>query len=127
MPDVKVWRNHNLPVHHKEAALDEIQVVTAREMSCLVDRPGGFEPEPYEINPSREIDISVFGVIEGRSAKKVLVEVAAYPFKDRMSNITERIANIALNIARLFDVDPDEVGITFIEVNIGNWTTGASR
>src|SRR5438309_10344821 len=124
MPDVKVYINEHRTGGHVLLE-DELPEIVAEQMSCTVD--GEF----YKLDPSDEIDLFVIfythdfelgeeGVMLD-SKTDILVEVAAYDFPDRMSNITERITNIADGVKKLFGVIDPSVSITFIPVRQGCW------
>jgi phenylpyruvate tautomerase PptA (4-oxalocrotonate tautomerase family) len=55
---------------------------------------------------------------------RVLIEVAAYPYADRMRNIKARIKVIAQMAAIYLGIEPDRVSIDFREVDFDCWTTG---
>jgi transcription elongation GreA/GreB family factor len=56
---------------------------------------------------------------------RVLIEVAAYPYADRMRNIKARIKVIAQMAATYLVIEPHRVSIDFREVDFDCWTTGS--
>lgn len=125
MPDVSVRCQPELPVV-RDRLLDVVQKSVAEHMSCWVPSKDESGYEYYDMDPRNEIDVEL-GLINGRSAKKALIVVEAYPYEDRMSNLKERLANIANDLAELYDLDSDDVSITFRPVGFDCWTTGAGR
>lgn len=128
MPDVKMFMHDSRC--HAELLHDEVPKIVAEQMSCEVN--GEF----YRIDPDEEIDLILIRDNEAvhppegpydvsiLSNTSVLMEVAAYDFPDRMSNITERITNIAARVKELLisDRDPEiSVSITFIPIKQGHW------
>lgn len=126
MPDVKMFMHDSLA---NDDVRDKVQDIVAEQMSCTVDG------EYYELDPREEIDLLIFRdnetVDDGPyditivSHTNVIMEVAAYDFADRMSNIGERIARIAESVKELLisEHDPElTVSITFIPVEQGHWT-----
>jgi hypothetical protein len=127
VPDVKMWRDPNIPMTSKDEFIAELQKEVARQMSCWVPAKTSKNYEYYELNWQSEIDVPVFDVIQGRSNSFVILEVAAFPYEDRMRDIKQRIRNIAVRIADLLGLDPEDVSITFIKVDFDCWTTAVEE
>ncbi len=126
MPDVKMFMHDSLA---SDDVRDKVQDIVAEQMSCTVDG------EYYQLDPREEIDLLIFRdnetVDDGPyditivSRTNVILEVAAYDFPDRMSNIGERITRIAEVVKELLtsELDPEvSVSITFIPIEQGHWT-----
>lgn len=126
MPDVKMFMHDSLA---NDDVRDRVPEIVAEQMSCEVDG------EHCRLDPREEIDLLIFRdnetVNDGPyditivSRTDVIMEIAAYDFRDRMSNIGERIALIAERVKELLvsDRDPEiTVSITFIPIEQGHWT-----
>lgn len=127
MPDVKMFLHDSLC--HSDLLVDEVPKVVAEQMSCTVDG------EYYQLDPREEIDLLLFRDNETvkngpyditiSSGVSVIMEIAAYDFPDRMSNIGERITRIAERVKELLSSErkPEvTISITFIPIEQGHWT-----
>ena len=131
MPDVKIFVDGQcVRPEVKEELLDEVPSIVADAMSCWVWGWKWPFRRHFKLSPE-DIDVMIFWADESTmktfdvfSNTQIIVEVAAYDYRDRKANMNQRITQIARRIKEVADSashDEFAVTITFIPVKPGDW------
>ena len=115
MPDIKLWYDGSIPMEPMEFKSVFMEVV-ARQLSCKNE-----DGEHLPLDPRTDIDFTIFDELAGPATAKVIIEIAAFAYLDRMRNLSHRLELIAEWVRDDLGLEPGSVSITFIKVEHDCW------